>query len=101
MVLKQSPPTWADYRSRARLFWVLLLFGPIVALGTGTLWLVEHFGLHGLSWPLAAWLVVLLLAAWHWQSFHCPRCERRFFRRQPFLWALRGKRCVNCMLSKD
>ena len=27
-------------------------------------------------------LVALLLAAWHWQSFRCPRCERGFFNRR-------------------
>ena len=75
MVHKRSPPSWADYRIRTRLFWVLLLFGPIVALGTGTLWLVEHFGLHGLGWSLVAWLVAMLLATWHWQSFRCPRAN--------------------------
>jgi len=101
MVHKRSPPSWADYRIRTRLFWVLFLFGPIVALGTGALWLVERFGLHGLGWPLVAWVVAMLLATWHWQSFRCPRCERRFFNRQPFLLALRAKRCVHCMMSKD
>ena len=35
MVRKQEPSTWADYRNRARLFWLLLLLGPIVALAAG------------------------------------------------------------------
>ena len=57
MIRKQGPSTWADYRNRARLFWLLLLVGPIAALAAGAFWLVEHVGLHGLGWPLAAWLV--------------------------------------------
>lgn len=101
MTQPPSVSTWADYRRRSRFFWGLLVFGPIAAVAVGALWLVEHIGLHGLVWPVAAWLVALLLAAWHWQSFHCPRCERRFFERRPLFLALRAKRCVNCMLSKD
>ena len=101
MIHKPPASTWADYRIRARLFWLLLLVGPFVALVTAELWLIEHYGLHGLVWSLAAWLGALLLAAWHWQSFRCPRCERRFFERRPLLLALRARRCINCMLSKE
>jgi hypothetical protein len=98
---KQAAPTWADYRKRARLFWLLLLLGPVAALAAGAFWLVEHIGLHGLGWPLGAWLVALLAAARHWQSFRCPRCERRFFNRRPLLLPLLAKRCVNCLLPRE
>ena len=100
MLRKHAAPTWAEYRNRARLFWLLLLFGPIVALAAGTFWLVEHVGLHGLAWPLAAWLVAVLLAARRWHSFRCPRCERGFFNRRPLLLALLAKRCVHCLLPR-
>ena len=100
MSRKQAAPTWADYRNRARLFWLLLVLGPIAALATGAFWLVEHFGLHGLGWPLGIWLVALLLAAWRWQSFRCPRCERGFFNRRPLLLPLLANRCVHCLLPR-
>jgi biotin transporter BioY len=100
MAHQQPTPTWADYRKRARLFWLLLLVGPIATLAAGAFWLVEHVGLHGLGWPLAAWLVAVLLAARHWQSFRCPRCERGFFNRRPLLLPLLANRCVHCLLSR-
>lgn len=98
---KVPASTWADYRDRVRLFWLLLVLGPIAALALGVLWLVEHISLHGLAWPLATWLLALLLAAWHWQSFRCPRCEHGFFQRRPLFLPLLEKRCVSCMLSRE
>jgi hypothetical protein len=101
MLQKQAAPTWADYRKRASLFWLLLLLGPIAALAAGTFWLVEHIGVKGVVWPLAAWLLALLVAARHWQQFRCPRCKRTFFKRRPLFLPLLSNRCVHCMLPRE
>ena len=92
---------WADYRRRSGLFWCVLLAGLVATLAVATLFLVEHMGLHGLTWPLLAWAALVFLAGQHWQAFRCPRCCHRFFRSRPPLLALRSHRCVNCMLPKD
>ncbi len=93
--------TWADYRRLSRTFWGLLLLGLAATVVVATLFLVERHGLHGLVWPLLGWAAVVAYAGVRLQGFRCPRCKRRFFRSHPPLLALRGKRCVNCMLPKE
>ena len=49
---------------------------------------------------LLAIVPALLLAAWRWQSFRCPRCERGFFNRRPLFLPLLANRCVHCLLPR-
>ena len=93
--------TWAEYASRSRRLWYLLGLGLLVVLAIARLFLIEHIGWHGLTWPLAVWALAVVTAALHLQDFRCPRCQRRFFRRAPPLLALRRSRCVNCCLPKE
>ena len=93
--------TWADYTSRSRLLWSLLGIGLLAVLAVARLFLIEHLGWHGLSWPLALWTLAVAAAALHLQDFRCPRCQLRFFHRAPLLLALRGSRCVHCCLPKE
>lgn len=93
--------TWADYASRSRLLWSLLGIGLLAVLAVARLFLIEHLGWHGLSWPLALWTLAVVAAALHLQDFRCPRCQQRFFRRTPPLLALRRSSCVHCCLPKD
>lgn len=93
--------TWADYRTRKRRFWMLLVLGLVAVLFLSSAYLIERHGRHGLFWPLAAWAVVVAYAGYRLQAFRCPRCQRRFFHRSPPLLALRASRCVNCALPKD
>ena len=93
--------TWADYTSRSRLLWCLLGVGLLAVLAVARLFLIEHLGWHGLSWPLALWTLAVVTAALHLQDFRCPRCQLRFFHRAPLLLALRGSRCVHCCLPKE
>ncbi|MES2858479.1 MAG: hypothetical protein V4704_04795 [Pseudomonadota bacterium] len=92
---------WADYRARSRTFWGVLLFGLAAAVAAAEFVLIEALGARGLWWPLTAWLVASAWAGHRLQSFMCPRCEHRFFRRSPPLLPIRAKRCVHCMLTKD
>lgn len=99
-----QPPlatSWSVYQLRRRLFWACLLVGPVIALVTAATLLVEPWGVHGLVWPLVAWATVTLVAAMRWQACRCPRCEERFFARNPPVLALRTSHCVHCMLPKD
>ena len=96
-----APPSWADYRSRKRLFWGVLVPGLLAVLFVASAYLIEPHGRQGLLWPLAAWATVVACAGHRLQRFRCPRCRHRFFRRTPPLLALRAKHCVNCMLSKE
>jgi hypothetical protein len=73
----------------------------VVAIALAVNVLVAHVGLHGLVWPLLAWLLLSLLTGLRWQASRCPRCERRFFARSAPLLALRAHQCVHCMLPKD
>ncbi len=93
--------TWADYQRLSRTFWGLLLLGLAGTVAIAAAFLVERHGLHGLVWPLLAWAAVVAYAGYRLQAFRCPRCSRRFFRSSPPLLALRGKRCVNCMLPRE
>ena len=93
--------TWADYQRRSRTFWGLLLLGLAGTVAIAAAFLIERHGLHGLLWPLLAWAAAVLYAGHRLQAFRCPRCSRRFFRSNPPLLALRGTRCVNCMLPKE
>lgn len=93
--------TWADYASRSRRLWCLLGIGLLAVLAVARLFLIEHLGWHGLSWPLALWSLAVVTAALHLQDFRCPRCQLRFFHRAPLLLALRGSRCVHCCLPKE
>ena len=93
--------TWADYHARSRTFWGALTLGLVAAVVAAEFVLIEPLGAGGLWWPLAAWAVAVAWAGHHLQSFICPRCEHRFFRRSPPLLAIRAQRCVHCMLTKD
>ena len=92
---------WADYQVRSRTFWGVLVLGLVAAVAAAEVVLIESFGARGLWWPLAAWLVAAGWAGHRLQSFMCPRCDHRFFRRSPPLLPIRAKRCVHCMLTKD
>ena len=94
-------PTWADYRRLSRTFWAVLLLGLVGVLAIAAAFFIERHGLYGLVWPLLAWAAAVVYAGYRFQAFRCPRCKRRFFRSHPPLLALRGKRCVNCMLPKE
>jgi hypothetical protein len=96
-----APSTWADYHRLSAVFWSLLLLGLAGTLAVAALFLVERHGIHGLLWPMLAWLAAVAYAGYHLQAFRCPRCQRRFFRSHPPLLALRARRCVNCMLPKE
>lgn len=100
-ITTSASSTWADYHVRSRTFWSVLVLGLAAALAAAEIMLVEPFGAGGLWWPLAAWLVAAAWAGHRLQSFICPRCDHRFFRRSPPLLAIRAKRCVRCMLTKD
>ena len=93
--------TWADYRRLSRTFWGLLLLGLAATVAIAAAFLVARLGLHGLVWPLLAWAAAVAYAGHRLQGFRCPRCHRRFFHSHPHLLALRGKRCVHCMLPRD
>lgn len=101
MAAPDVPATWADYHTRRRLFWASVWLGPWLALAIGALWLVERHGVHGLLWPLLAWLALVAWTGAHWQASRCPRCGHRFFPARPFLLALRAPRCAHCALPKD
>ena len=93
--------SWADYSARKHLFVAVLVPGLFGVLFLAGAYLVERHGWHGLTWPLAAWVVAVAYAGRRLQAFRCPRCQHHFFRRSPPLLALRATRCVNCMLSKE
>lgn len=92
--------TWADYHASSRTFWSVLLFGLAAVMGLAEFVLIESWGASGLWWPLTFWLIAVALAGHRLQSFICPRCGHKFFRRSPPLLAIRAKRCVHCLLSK-
>ena len=93
--------TWADYASRSRRLWYSIGAGLLAVVALARLFLIEHLGWHGLTWPLALWILAVVAAALHLQDFRCPRCQQRFFRRTPPLLALRRSSCVHCCLTKD
>ncbi|RZJ02476.1 MAG: hypothetical protein EOP39_22585 [Rubrivivax sp.] len=101
MTTTATRATWSEYRKRARLFWAVLLLGPIFALALASAFLVERLGIHGVVWPLLLWALAALAVAMYWQGFVCPRCKHRFFRNSPPVLALLARRCVNCMMPKD
>jgi len=92
---------WGDYRVRKWTFWVVLSLGLVATLAMAELVLIERYGWRGLAAPALAWLALTCVAGWRWQRFRCPRCEHRFFRSSPPLLAMRARRCVHCMLTKD
>lgn len=92
---------WADYRVRSRTFWGVFVLGFVAAVAAAEFLLIESLGARGLWWPLGAWLVAAAWAGHRLQSFICPRCEHRFFRRSPPLLPIRAQRCVHCLLTKD
>ena len=96
-----EPSTWADYRRLSCSFWVVLSLGLAATLVIAARFLVERYGIHGLAWPLVAWLAVAAYAGWRLQAFRCPRCNNRFFDSYPPLLAIFDKRCANCMLPKE
>lgn len=98
---KSAAAGWPAYHRRRRTFWAVLLLGPVLAIALAANFLMPHLGIHGLLWPLLAWLALSLFTGLRWQASRCPRCGHRFFAQSPPLLALRASQCVHCMLPKD
>lgn len=91
---------WGDYRVRVWAFWLALASGVLLAVAFTESALALRLG----SWVTGGvWLAWTALAAWtgtRLQGFQCPRCANRFFKRRPWLLALRSRRCARCMLPR-
>ena len=96
----QPGSTWAEHRLRARLFWIVLLLGPVAAFVLGVMHLVPRYGAGSLLWPALAWAAAVLMAGLYWQRFRCPCCDKTFYKQSPPLLALRASHCRACMLPE-
>ena len=93
--------TWSDYRARV---WALRL-----AVASGVVLAVALLELHALGrfeWKLAVaaalvWAVAVAWTGTRLQHFECPRCASRYFKRRPWLLAVRSRRCAHCVLPRD
>lgn len=103
--IDQGPyaPAWREYRSLARLSWVLFL-GYIP--GVGLIWFLigASFGYSTIgdvarTVVLITWMVAALVVSNRAARFRCPRCGKKFFSRT-FSHNSFARRCVHCGLPK-
>ena len=95
---------WREYRSRARLAWLLFLgYMP----GVGLIWSLIGATVGWDSTPggvartivALSWMVALGIAGNRAARFRCPRCGRPFFSATLYHNSF-ARRCVHCGLPK-
>ena len=89
--------TWADFLLWRRVFWTVIVFGPMLAIAAS----MVITGSDRVLLPLALWGLAVILVSLRLQRFRCPRCQHHFFPQRPPLLGLMAHRCVSCMLPKE
>ena len=92
--------TWAEYRARAWTLRLALVSGAVLAMAFVELREIERLGWKGMLGATAAWAALVALAGTWLQRFECPRCANRYFKRRPWLLAVRSRRCAHCVLPR-
>lgn len=93
--------TWADFRARAWALRLALVSGLLLAIGFLELEALRELGVRKTAAVWLAWAALVAWTAARLQRFECPRCANRFFKRRPWLLAMRSRRCAHCVLPRD
>lgn len=93
--------TWSEYRARAWTLRLALASGVVLAIAFLEVRALSALDAKQVAAACLAWAALVAWAGTRLQRFECPRCANRYFKRRPWLLALRSRRCAHCVLPRD
>lgn len=93
--------TWADFRARAWALRLAVVSGLLLAIAFLEIEALRNLGMRTTAAVSLVWAALVAWTGARLQRFECPRCANRYFKRRPWLLAMRSRRCAHCVLPRD